>query len=135
MSVCVPKNIVCGTYVPDFVPGNQPCILQSFNETRARLLGGGAFFRSVDVGAQNNIIRVSCIWQQLVGVIWVNTSSPTLCGRIELTITNGIITETYHADQSGTTVLPVGMEPGVFSWNINAIPSMETQLLSSGLVS
>lgn len=60
MSGCLPKPYALGWHVPNFVNGSTPCVLQTFNETKARLVAGGALFRSVDVGYATNNITVEC---------------------------------------------------------------------------
>ena len=134
MSVCVPKHVVCGTYVPDFTPGNEPCTLQSFNETRAILGVVGVFFRSIDVGAQNNLIQLSCEWQKEVPPLsgtWVQTSVDDECERVEVIITDGTTTETYYADQYGSlSIIP----PFDFEWTANAVSSLETQINSASIL-
>lgn len=127
MSSCIPKHIYCGTYAPDFQPGNTPCTLQTFNETRSRLQAGNAFFRSIEVGTHTNNIQVSCEWQFNNAGVWTPTTDDSQVERVELIVTNGTDTEIYHADQSGsingTTLL--------FEWTTNAIPSLESQINSA----
>lgn len=49
------------TWKPKFKPGGESCRIQTFNETRARLVAGGSFFRSKDVGAQWNSINLTTV--------------------------------------------------------------------------
>lgn len=129
MGVCVPKNITCRWYVPTFTSGSTPCTLVSYDESRARTSLGGSFFRSVDVGIHTNDITISNAWQVDDGG-WraYNSGTDTLAdvGRVELSITDGIIIELYHADQS--------YDDGGSTWVVNAIPSLRTLLSSSILI-
>lgn len=69
----------------------------SLNEFKARVEAGRVFFRAREVGPGGNAISVTC--SEVV-------VSPLL-SNFTLTVTNGTITETYHATQTRTIdVLP-----------------------------
>lgn len=115
MSVCVPKHIVCQTYIPDFVADATVCTLQVFSERKSRLEAGGTLFRSVEVGTPTNNISVSCEWQTIGGV---QTSIPDDVAQVKVIITDGVTIETYITPQSYS-------DP---NWVVNAIPNLRDQI-------
>lgn len=130
MSICVPKHIVCDWYTPVFVPGNAGCSLPIHTEEKSRLLIGGSFFRSKDVGFLANDIQVASEWQVDDGG-WraYNASTDTLddVKQVELTVTDGIITEPYYvAAQEGSIGSP--------TWISSGISSLRSQLATSVLI-
>lgn len=46
---------------PKFTPGSESCRILKYNEKRARLIAGGTFFRSKDVGAHWNSVNLTLI--------------------------------------------------------------------------
>jgi len=87
---------------PNFQPGEEPCTIQTFNETRSRLLGGSAFFRSKDVGAQWNSITLQIIQDVSPYTNFNNPTPPALSGtQIELTVihTYSNYSNYYYAQQ------------------------------------
>jgi len=115
MSVCVPRHIVCQTYIPDFVAGATLCTLQVFSERKSRLEAGGTLFRSVEVGTPTNNISISCEWQTALGE---QTSIPDDVTQVEVVITDGTTIETYNTPQSYT-------DP---NWVVSAIPDLRNQI-------
>lgn len=134
MAICVPKHVICNWYVPTFVAGTTPSLLQETDETRARLVAGGSFFRSVDVGPYTNNIQVTSTWEVNDGGWRVyNPGAPDFdtlldIGRVRLSLSTGVPAqdESYTATQTYTGGSP--------AWTVNAIPSLRTQLSSSNLV-
>ena len=55
-------ELICDTYTPDFTASSTPCTLQTTTESRSRLVGGGTFFRSVDVQTAYDVdnIKLEC---------------------------------------------------------------------------
>lgn len=47
------------SYVPNFIPSDEPCVIPTFVEKRGRLLKNGLFFRSLNQGTQSNSISVA----------------------------------------------------------------------------
>lgn len=130
MSVCVPKHIICGSYIPDFEPGTTSCNIQSFTERRSRLTIGGSHFRSIYAGSLGDSVTVSCVWQYSIGgspETWVNTTDYTQVERVEVTISDGITTEVYHAYQSYTFTSPQG-------WDVSAIPSLRSEINANSAI-
>ncbi len=60
MSALFPKyhELICDTYTPAFIPGPAPCVLSSGNVSRARLVAGSAFFRSVEVKSSVDVNEI-----------------------------------------------------------------------------
>ena len=133
MGICVPKHIVCDWYAPVFTPGPTGCTLPIYSESKARLLIGGSFFRSKDIGAQTNEIWISSTWQVHAGGSpndWRDYNAgggDTIADvvGVDIIITNNVITEPYRADQIGA-----GSPP----WTLSGIPSLRSQLSTSQLV-
>jgi hypothetical protein len=131
MSVCVPKHIICETYIPDFTPGNTPCTLQVFNELKSRLLIHGIFFRSLEVGTHQNNITVAATWQyeQTPGV-WVETAIQEEVERVEVIVSDVTITETYHIPQSGE--IDTGTQE--WEWDAGIISALNSAVNSSSVL-
>jgi len=131
MSICVPRHIACGWYEPNFIAGNESCELQIFTESRSRLLEGGTFFRSIEIGQHTENIQIGCKWQVATGgsPAWrYYGGGDTLAdvGQVELTITNGTTTEIFFAAQQ-----IVGSPNGSPIIWVNAIPNLRAQLIGS----
>jgi len=57
-------KLVCDTYTPDFTATGENCVLQTVEEvTKARLVQGGTFFRSVKDGGSGDVnnIMLECV--------------------------------------------------------------------------
>lgn len=48
------------SYVPNFIPSDEPCVIPIFSEKRSRLLKNGLFVRSLSQGEQTNNISIAC---------------------------------------------------------------------------
>ena len=135
MAGCLPKHIICGTYIPDFTPGPTPCTLQSATERRSRLVAGGTFFRSIGFSVSENSIQIKCEQLSYIytgsGTILLPVIGDTITETFRITITKGIVTETFDAVQ-GSEYQSVEDPPTVFTdtWVIttSAIPSFRSQI-------
>ena len=124
MSICIPKHIYCNWFKPNFTPSQTPCTLISAAENRSRLGIGGTLFRSKEFGEQQNNISVQAKWMVPDGSGGLRYYDPLIDSRVdveqvELTVTNGYITEIYYADQKGNPSPP---------WISNAIPQLRSDL-------
>ncbi len=120
MAICVPKHIICNWYTPSFIPGTANCVLQSYNEVRARLVSGGTFFRSIEPGSKGNNIELKVTWEYQDGSgNWIETIIDTEVQRVHLYVYyKGNLVEEFTAPQDGADD---GM--GNFVWN-SGIPDL-----------
>jgi len=96
-TICLPKHIICNTFVPDFTPGPTKCVLQTFDERKARLTSGGSLFRSLDIGADEDAITIEAVWLDPSGSVTLITSNVE---TVRLTISkSGASTEIFSASQ------------------------------------
>lgn len=65
------------SWKPKFKPSSESCKIQSYSETRARLLAGGTFFRSKLVGSQWNSIVLTLTVSTLNAAGFLNPSPST----------------------------------------------------------
>lgn len=110
-TVCVPKFYSCHLidpitwpYSTGFVPGPTNCVLQFTAERRARLVAGGAFFRSVGFGAGEDVITVACDWLDGGSLVTTNIN---LMQFARLTVTDGLITNVFTAPQVVDNIIGV----------------------------
>jgi len=97
MTICIPKHIICSTFIPDFTPSATKCVLQTFDEKKARASAGNSHFRSVDVGADEDNIVVSLDWIAAAGSVTMVDSDVS---TVRLTISkSGASTEIFSASQ------------------------------------
>jgi hypothetical protein len=95
-TICIPKHIICSTFVPDFTPGPTKCVLQTFDERKARASAGNSHFRSLDVGADEDNVVVSVDWIAAGGSVTIVDSE---VATVRLTISKGASTEIFSACQ------------------------------------
>jgi hypothetical protein len=109
-----PDPSTYGTGADSFAPSGQ-------NEWRARLDAGGTFFRSKDVGSEQNAITVQ-----------VQLSAPTPPHNVTLTVRKGAITEVYTAPQDYSEEFngPDGAFSG-YNVTVDAIAAIRTQVNAS----
>lgn len=135
MTVCIPKHIACEWWNPEtdggFVAGPESCVLSVFQQTRARLVKGGAFFRSTSFGPTADTISITSTWQVGEGspVVWrdfVSGSDPlTSVGQVKLIVTVGSqMPIEYTAAQTYTT------SPN--TWDVSAIDGFRTKFEGVG---
>ena len=92
MSLCPDPNSLCcpdyaAVYQPCCFDGNDPVVLPSYGEQRARLLIGGTFFRSVFSGELGNLVTVSIVWlDDLPGTDGNITIDPLIMKSVRLTV-------------------------------------------------
>jgi len=125
MTICIPKHIICSTFVPDFTPSATKCVLQTFDERKARLASGNSFFRSLDVGADEDDIIILSQWLDASAAVTVVASD---VATVRLTISkSGASTEIFSASQT--------FDASVV-WTLDARPALASQInLSSSLIS
>lgn len=49
------------SYIPNFTPSEEPCVIPVFVEKRSRLLKNGLFFRSLSQGQQSNDLSIAVL--------------------------------------------------------------------------
>lgn len=139
MGECVPNHIACEWHEPDFVSGSEGCSLTTFNESKARLLIGGTFFRSIGIGSNQNNISVESVWQVDDGGLRdYNGATDLETDVVEVLVTiriNGIVQapSPYHVPQVGVTVTGGSPEFNYTNWTTSAIDGLRT-LLSSSII-
>lgn len=98
----VPKYYCDGTYIPDFIPGNTPCNLPTYNERRGRAIVGGILFRMRRIG---EFARVAIVWAKDIssvsdgGLIEISDLGPS----IELLGSPLVISETINFSEMTET--------------------------------
>jgi hypothetical protein len=118
-TICLPKHYICSTFVPDFTPGPEKTVLQSFTESRGRLAKGNSFFRSIGVGTGENSTTVEAEWlENIGGSVYVPTLFASNTARARITISDGSAIETFSANQTF----------GVSSWATDARASLASQV-------
>lgn len=135
MTGCLPKHIICGTYIPDFTPGPIPCTLQDTIERRGRLVAGGTFFRSIGFSVSENSIQIKCEQVSYIyagtGTILLPVVGDTITETLRITITKGAAVEIFNATQI-SEYQSVEDPPTVFTdmWVVttSAIPSFRSQI-------
>jgi len=124
-TICLPKHFICSTFVPDFTPGPENSVLQTFDEKRGRLETGNSFFRSIDVGTIQNSISVKSEWlENIGGSIFVPTLEASNTVRVRLTVTDGSALETFLANQLF----------GVSTWSLDGRAALASQIDASSLL-
>ncbi len=118
-TICLPKHYICSTFIPDFTPGPENSVLQSFTESRGRLVKGNSFFRSIGVGTAENSTTVEAEWlENIGGSVYVPTSFASNTSRARITVSDGSAIETFSANQTF----------GVSSWATDARASLASQV-------
>jgi hypothetical protein len=121
MAVCVPKHLICSTFVPAYVTVST-INLSVTNETRSRLVTGNNFWRSIDAGVGENSIEVESVWLDAgSGVTSVSADVRT----VRLTITEDSTTEIYGASQ---------LRGAGSDWSVNAGPALASQITVSSIL-
>ncbi len=103
-TICLPKHYICNLYSTGFVPGPSNCVLQFSSERRARLAIGGTFFRSIGFGANQDNITVQCDWLDGGSIVTTNIA---VMQYARLTVTDGLLTNTYTAAQTVDNIVAV----------------------------
>jgi hypothetical protein len=123
-TICLPKHYICSTFVPDFTPGPEKTVLQSFTESRGRLAKGNSFFRSIGVGTAENSTTVEAEWlENIGGSVYVPTLFASNTARARITISDGSAIETFSANQTF----------GVSSWATDARANLASQINDSSV--
>ncbi len=121
-TICLPKHFICSTFIPDFTPGPEKSVLQSFTESRGRLAKGNSFFRSIGVGAAENSTTVEAEWlENIGGSVFVPTLFASNTSRARITVSDGSAIETFSANQTF----------GVSSWATDGRASLASQINAS----
>ena len=121
MAVCVPKHLICSTFVPAYVTVST-INLSVTNEVRSRLATGNNFWRSIDAGVGENSIEVESVWLDAgSGVTSVSADVRT----VQLTVTEGATSEVYGASQ---------FRGAGSDWSVDAGPALASQISASSVL-
>ena len=124
-TICLPKHFICSTFLPDFTPGPENSVLQTFDEKRGRLQTGNSFFRSIDVGTIQDNTSVRSEWLEDVGGgVFVPTLEASNTVRVRLTVTDGSALETFLANQFF----------GVSTWSLDGRAALASQVNTNSLL-